>query len=297
MNKQGLYLSSNCMGGLYLKDALCRCEEAGIFKVELSAPHPYEPAAKIRKLLAEYRAKGFDFTVHNYFPPQRKDFVLNIASQDGRIRAMSKKVVKEALRLAKEAGSPVYGIHAGYLSDGHAGPDGMFRFRPKKNDYSSSLRQIKEFMEGIAGQADNSGVSIILENLFPESESACSLGSTFRELKEIISSVSEDMGLLLDLGHLNIASHMLDFDKFKFLEQYLSEFGSRLHEVHFSENNGKADRHLPLKKDSWQLGVLKDISAIPLHKECPRIYCLEARGISDLDLLKMNMEMINDRLN
>ena len=30
----------------------------------------------------------------------------------------------------------------------------------------------------------------------------------------------------------------MDFDRYKFLDQYLSKYGDRLYEVHISENNG-----------------------------------------------------------
>ena len=61
---------------------------------------------------------------------------------------------------------------------------------------------------------------------------------------------------------MNISSNIMSFDRNKFLEKYLSNFGDRLHEVHISENAGLKDEHRALEKDSWQYGAIKEISSI-----------------------------------
>ena len=77
--------------------------------------------------------------------------------------------------------------------------------------------------------------------------------------------VLKKTGLLLDLGHLNISSNLLKFDKNLFLDNFLSEFGERLIEVHISENNGLKDEHLALTDDdSWQLTAIKKIKEVKL---------------------------------
>ena len=68
--------------------------------------------------------------------------------------------------------------------------------------------------------------------------------------------VPATVGLLLDLGHLNVSSTINEFDRELFLEEYLDEFGENVMEVHISENNGWKDEHLPLKQNSWQLDAL-----------------------------------------
>ena len=73
--------------------------------------------------------------------------------------------------------------------------------------------------------------------------------------------VPKKTGLLLDLGHLNISSNLLKFDKNLFLDNFLSG-GERLIEVHISENNGLKDEHLALTDDSWQLTAIKKRSKI-----------------------------------
>ena len=99
--------------------------------------------------------------------------------------------------------------------------------------------------------------------------------------------VPPSVGLLLDLGHLNISSNILKFDRDSFIDEYLELFGNRLLEVHISENNGFKDEHLPIKNSSWQLKVIKKISNmksnLPIKK---RVFCLESRNASELELNK-----------
>lgn len=291
-----VYLSTRCLRDLPLEEALRWCRENGIFHVELSGPHPFEPIEKIRSLLMSYRKKGLSFTIHNYFPPQGDDFILNIASPDKDIYLKSVRLVEEALKLCDEVGSPVYGVHSGYLGDGKAGPDGTFIFTSFKEAPGACLQRAVQFIESAVKKIPNNRISLILENLFPESSKSYSLARTIEEIKEMMVLLPECVGLLLDLGHLSVASRMLKFDKFLFLEEYLSAFGNRVFEVHLSENSGLADEHLILSKASWQLKALPRINSVPTKKAFPRVFCLEAKDSRETGLLKSSMELIQDSL-
>ena len=56
--------------------------------------------------------------------------------------------------------------------------------------------------------------------------------------------IPDNVGLLLDLGHLNISSNFFKFSKQSFLDKYISNYKDRLLEIHISENNGIKDEHL-----------------------------------------------------
>ena len=73
------------------------------------------------------------------------------------------------------------------------------------------------------------------------------------DIQEFLSEIPTDVGLILDLGHLNVSSNIIGFDRNKFLDNYINVFSDRLQEIHVSENNGKYDEHLPIKENSWQL--------------------------------------------
>lgn len=285
------YLSSSCLRSSDLEDMLQECEKNDVFHLELSAPYPDKSIDEIERIIIQHRKRGFEFTIHNYFPAGKKNLIMNIASGDTDVQIASKDIVFSALRLAKSVNSPVYGIHAGYLSDGNADRNGYFQFEKKKLDYPCSLKQASNFITSVCSYFSDNGISLVIENLFPNVMTNYSLFCSMPEIDDLMRLLPDSVGLLLDLGHLNISSKLLGFDKFNFLKKYLEIYGSRIYEVHLSDNNGSVDEHLPLKKGSWQLDVLKDIvSILPMHSK-ERIYCLEARKCSMKDV-KSSLDLI-----
>ena len=89
----------------------------------------------------------------------------------------------------------------------------------------------------------------------------------YDQIKELIDQVPKSVGLLLDLGHMNISSNIMSFDRNKFLEKYLSNFGDRLHEVHISENAGLKDEHNALKKTAGNMEQLKRLAQLKINQK------------------------------
>lgn len=57
--------------------------------------------------------------------------------------------------------------------------------------------------------------------------------------------VSKDIGMLLDLGHLNIVKTDILTDGMTFAD-YVKQIPFNIYELHIHDNNGKEDQHLPL---------------------------------------------------
>lgn len=290
------YLSSSCFKGFSINAVFELCQKEGISRVELSAPHKYQPVDEIRSILQERRAQGFEMTLHNYFPPQAEEFVLNIASEDDRVLELSRQLVDDSMILSDTAQSSVFGIHAGYLADAYADDKGHFHFEPIQTTYRQALERAAKFVNTVAEQHQGE-VALVLENLFPLSDKEnVSLYCTMQQIEDLMSLVSERVGLLLDLGHLNVSAEYLRFNKYKFIERYLTLFGSRLYEVHLSENNGQWDDHLPLQPDSWQYEMIQEIETVKVNRNAERVYCLEARNTDGIQTLKDNLDLINKSL-
>ena len=66
----------------------------------------------------------------------------------------------------------------------------------------------------------------------------------------------------LNLGHLNLASKAFNFSKTKFIKLCKS----RIAAIEISHNNGILDQHLPIKKKSWFLKVLREPSFSKIYK-------------------------------
>jgi sugar phosphate isomerase/epimerase len=293
--KMGCYLSTSCYKKKSIEDAINACGLLSDKVVELSAPHPHQPVEEISAILKSFQRKGYCFTLHNYFPPPEKSFVLNMASDDIEASDKSKALVHDAMQLCEAAGSNVYGIHAGYLARATAGEDGMFNFADQEASYEDSLERATIFVNEMNSGFMGKGVTFLIENLFPGRSRKTSLFCSLDEIRDFMSKVPDSVGLLLDLGHLNISSTIMGFDRKTFLEDYLDEFGERVHEVHISENNGLKDEHLHLKPNSWQLDAIKEIQKISVEKDGERYYCLEARNTTE-EKLKESLSLINEVL-
>lgn len=286
-------MSSSCFANSYVSDAIAKCHKLSPFHIELSAPHYYQPIDYLEKKLNDLSRCEYKFLIHNYFPPQENSFVLNMASKNDLEKNQSLNLISSALRLCSFAKSPLYGIHAGYLSQPVASKDGIFQFSNKTLNYNEALSNSVEFVNEINSDFEKAGVKLIIENLFPSVNRNDSLFCSFAQIKEYISQIPKSVGLLLDLGHLNISSKILNFDRDSFINSYLDEYSDRLIEIHLSENNGYEDEHLEIKKNSWQLMATKLINQQKPIEFNKRFYCIEARNAS-MDNLRISIDLVNE---
>ena len=109
-----------------------------------------------------------------------------------------------------------------------------------------------------------------------------------------MNSLPNEVGILLDLGHFNISSNILGFNRHKALDKLVNNFFGRIKEIHISENNGFKDEHLAVKENSWQLEIIKDISSQDINKNI--IYCIEARKATEKEILN-SVNLVNSILN
>ena len=97
------------------------------------------------------------------------------------------------------------------------------------------------------------------------------------ETIEIMNATDNNVGLLVDVAHLNVSSYSEGFCKNEYLET-TADFTCA---YHFSENDGKSDSNEPISSDSWFWPyVRKD-----LH-----YYTLEVYN-QDLELLKEQVQL------
>lgn len=75
--------------------------------------------------------------VHNYFPPPKVPFVLNLASIDPKVFSQSANHIRNGIRCAIELGRPIYSFHAGFLFD------------PKPSDLGKQIEKKQLLIEKI----------------------------------------------------------------------------------------------------------------------------------------------------
>ena len=264
---------------------MARASELAQGRVELSAPHPHIELSRLQGMLAGWRQDGIRLTMHNYFPPPEEDFVLNTAASCARTREQCEQLLDGVRALAGASQSPVYGIHAGYLSDVQApAASQKFEFGGDRVGYEEAETRAVAFMSERALQFERQRIRLLVENLFPFPDDDHSLCCAPDQIARFLSQVPESVGLLLDLGHLNIAATLMGFDRDDGLDQLLARFGHRLFQVHLSHNDGTRDEHLAVMDGNWQLDALTRVQATDLGEGQERLFCLEARNSSVADI-------------
>ena len=128
-----IFVSTACLkGDKSYKRVLDTYVDAGIKNIELTGVHPYLPQEKLKKLINDYISNGVEFTFHNYFPPPEVPIVMNFLSQEKKNREDSKKIISNAIELAKLTNTKIFAFHPGYLREADVNEKGYFNFKGKK---------------------------------------------------------------------------------------------------------------------------------------------------------------------
>lgn len=248
-----VYASTACLPATdLLPSRIAAYRKAGITAVELGAGVRVDTAD-----LDLLPGSADHFLVHNYFPPPREPFVLNLASADPGIRERSLDMVVRGLGLSARLGAPFYSVHAGFVCDPIGFGGGRFQFPPPQSPEDKG-RAMDRFVSalGIAlDRARSLGLTILVEN------NVCSCQHTGKLLLQTADEFAElfdrlpspDLGILLDTGHLNVSAQTLGFDRMAFVER----LASRIRAFHLHDNDGSADLHSPIGSGSWALGAVR----------------------------------------
>ncbi len=248
-----VYVSTSCLANRSnVIDVLDAYAKVGLRNIELGGPRKYIEGLS----LSEFKQHDFSFIVHHYFPPPREPFIVNLASQDATILARSKKQVKKALDFCQDLGIQLFTVHAGFRAD----PDSNFRFHQEHvASYKKAFTTFVESLEEINRYAQERGVRIAVENNVLSDYNVVDGGNPFlllceaEEFERLCERIpSTNVGILLDLGHLKVTSHWLNFERYHFI----NKVKDRVFAIHLHENNGQVDEHRELDETSWCFEII-----------------------------------------
>ena len=258
------YISSSCLSYKRISESVLTLVNAGIKNIELSGGTEYYKGLE-DDLLDLKERYGINFLIHNYFPPPEEEFVINLAVSEENERQKIFEHIKKAVTLSNKLGINTYSIHAGFTINLLP----LLRGLPltmnegQAKDKQDAVVAFYANLDFIVENMCDSSFRFAVENnrTFVDAKD-CSLVCSPAEIFEFLNYYrgNQNMGFLLDLGHLNIASSMLLFEKFEFIEELFSRYGDKIFELHLSENDGLNDIHDILSEDSWQLAVLREYS-------------------------------------
>lgn len=236
----------------------------GLYSIELGAG-----VSVNENSLSQIANMEGQFLIHNYFPPPREAFVLNLASGDDDIRQQSIDLISNATKLSARIGAAFNSIHAGFVTDPTSFNSTSFVF-PEPDSPDSMQSAMSRFISALQIVLENAAkynIKILIEN------NVCTKGLqrkllliTAEEFVDLFSRVhSPNLGVILDTGHLNVTAHTLGIDRTAFVDKIALYIGA----IHIHDNNGIADTHQPIQPGSWVIDVLRrpEFASIPLIVE------------------------------
>ena len=259
-----LYVSTTFIkDGKKIKMALDILKSAGVENVEIGSNHAYESNYNYIK---NYK---FNFLIHNYFPVPKKDFVINIASLSKKIRERSINQIKRSIEFYKKINAKIYTFHPGFIGDplradrNKKNYDFIWKKKNIKDQYLLVYNQMILSLKKIVNFAKKKDVKIAIETEGSFKKRNFLLLQRPEEYKNLFKFFSpKDIGINLNIGHLNLASNAFSFSKSKFVDMLKPYIVA----IELSHNNGIEDQHLPLKKNLWYWKIINDPDFSEMYK-------------------------------
>ena len=157
-----IYVSSSCARAKTILDSIGRLARLGYKNIELSGGTEFLPDLAER-LLIQKKDLRLNLLCHNYFPPPKEDFVLNLASLDDDVFERTISHFKQAIELSMILGADSFGLHTGLFLDlKPCELDGRLE-RKELYDREACLSRFCEGYEKLTGFARS--INFYLENL------------------------------------------------------------------------------------------------------------------------------------
>lgn len=238
-------------------DEAVRCAEEQELFFEFSSGMPFQDKLIDRFLNAEIRRMP-----HNYFPPPKEEFVLNLASADEQIRERSVDHCKANIERCSKVRAPFYAAHAGFCYD----PDPTMlgqkitveMTKSKEEHWRLFALSINEILD----HAERYRMPFLIENNVIIEANMLADGTNpllcceQNDLLTLLNIFEHPLlGILLDTAHLKVSCQTLGLDRDKEVESLLPVISA----VHHSDNDGTVDNNQAMPDDYWFLPYMKNL--------------------------------------
>ena len=262
-----IYVSTSCLSNKYkFPQILDAYSNLGIKNVELGICK--DSTLDVAKLLKKH---DFNYIVHHYFPPPKEPFIVNLASQSKQILEKSIDQMKKSIDFCADFNINFFSFHAGFRVD----PDINLKFSFNNiTEYEKSFNIFKESVVKIVDYAERRSVKVAIENnVLSEYNLICGQNKLLLmceswEFERLFNEItSNNLGVLLDIGHLKVTSNLLGFDA----DEFIDKLKDKTFAVHVHENNGRVDEHKCFREGDWSLYIVNTHfknRGIPIVLEC-----------------------------
>ncbi len=197
--------------------------------------------------------------IHNYFPPPKIPFVLNLCSRNSLNLKKTINHIKQGIVLAKKTNSKYYSFHAGFRFDPEIKELGKKISKKKLMSKSMAYKIFFQRLIKINEFAKKNKIKLLVENNVISEKNLKEfrvnpfLLTNPKEIKKFFSNLDNNIGLLFDVAHFKVSSNSEKFD----LKRGYKKIYKYIKAIHLSDNDGKADTNSTIKKNSWFLKILK----------------------------------------
>ena len=252
-----IYISSSCIKSNNIIDVLNILTNKGINNIELSGGTKH--FIELEDQLVNFILKNkINVRLHNYFPPPKEDFVINIASLNAEIYEKSISHCLNSIRLSKKLGADRYSIHAGFLIDPEVKEIGIGKNLKKKELYDKNL-VTKKMLSAIKLFNEEAGndLKIYIENnviskknyeKYQNNPFTLTTRNDYENLSQNIN-----FNLLLDVAHLKVSSNTLGRN----FKEDLDFLFDKTDYLHLSSNNSLEDTNNNILSDKNLVEFLK----------------------------------------
>lgn len=252
-----VYVSTGAFAATDICQILEQADALGLRHIELSSG--VAPSANLLDTVMANRRR-FRFLVHNYFPPPRSPFLLNLASADEAVAQRSMALCRAAVDLCQALGAPFYSVHCGFTFDSADGSHlgNRSQMQLPRISMDAAMDYFIRRLSMLCHYAESKGVMIAIENnaiasfgLIDGMNQLC-LGADLESLTTIFNTVNMDaLRLLFDVGHAQVNQQTIGAE----ITDLFYAFQDRIVAMHVSDNDGFNDQNRPLTANSplWAL--------------------------------------------
>ncbi len=251
-----IFVSSACSRRQWIREAVAELAGHGFRNIELSGGTGYYDDLEYDLLRLRDR-HGLNYLIHNYFPPPKSDFVINLASPDRRLRERSLAHLIGTIDLCRRLGIDRYGIHAGFLVDPDLSMLGGQISGQKIADREDCFQRFVTALRQLVRHGGDEVRVYVENNVCSRTNRDCFggdvplMGLRFREMEEIRGATG--CGILCDVAHLFVTSCSLGLD----FPCELAQFMATADYLHVSDNDGLEDQNRELHEEGIIFSQLK----------------------------------------
>ncbi len=282
LNKLMIFVSTSCVKNSKIKDSVLELAQNGIKNIELSGGTDYYESFE-EDLLSLKDRFDLNYICHNYFPPPKDPFVINLASLDNEVQEKTFSHLQGSIELSKKLGCEVFGFHAGFYLNIPIREIGK---KINKYDLFNKKVSFETFCKSYVELQSNTNIKLYIENNVISHQNFINFKENFFMLtnKEEYIELNEKINfeLLLDVAHLKVSCNSLNLN----FEQELDFLIKKSNYLHISDNDSYADLNKPLQRDSDLYVLLSKYS----FKE--KTVTLEV--YDSIDSIKKTYDLINN---